>query len=118
MSLTATHLNEKFGIGDRVKVFQKIKEKGKFRSQVYEGLVIKIKGEGQGKTFTVRRIGVNQIGIERIFPLFSPVIEKITVTKKGTRGVKQAKIYYVRGKSAREIDKIYSRNSAKKASKK
>lgn len=118
MALTITHLNEKFGIGDRVKVFQKIKEKGKFRSQVFEGLVIKIKGEGQSKSFTVRRIGENQIGIERIFPINSPVIEKITTTKKGMHGVKQAKLYYVRGKSSREIDKIYSRATLKKTVKK
>ncbi len=116
MALTLTHASgTTFGIGDRVRVFQKIKEKDKFRSQVFEGLVIKIKGTPESKSFTVRRIGVNQIGIERIFPVDSPVIEKVEVSKRGVEGVKRAKLYYVRGKSTREIDKIYSRTALKKS---
>lgn len=113
MTLTVKHNNEKFGVGDRIRVYQKIKEKGKFRNQVFEGLVIKIKGEGDSKSFTVRRIGVNQIGIERIFPLNSPVIESIKVVKKGVEGIRRSKLYYVRNKSDRDIDKIYSRVSSK-----
>lgn len=107
MSLTLSHLDQTFGIGDRVRVVQKIKEKDKFRSQGYEGVVIKIKGDQGEKTFTVRRIGESQIGIERVFPIDSPAIEKIQVIKKGTQGVARAKLYYLRGKAAKSHEKIY-----------
>ena len=109
MALTLKHNEILFGIGDRVKVHQKIKEGEKNRIAAFEGMVIKIRGEGGRKMFTVRRIGEATIGIERIFPVDLPTIEKIEVIKKGTRGVKRAKLYYTRGKSTKEIDKIYSR---------
>ena len=109
MALKLTHKTIEFGIGDRVRVHQKIKEGEKFRVAVFEGMVIKIKGEPTRKMFTVRRIGEAAIGVERIFPLDLPSIEKIEVVKKGTRGVKRAKLYYTREKSTKEIDKIYSR---------
>ena len=113
MALTAVHNDVTFGVGDRIKVFQKIKEGEKTRSQAFEGMVIGIKGREENKSFTVRRIGVQQIGIERIFPLASPTIEKIMVLKKGTSGARHAKLYYTRDKSRREIEKIYSRTSKK-----
>ncbi len=112
MSLFAFLNDTKFGVGDRVKVFQKITEKEKTRSQVFEGIVIKIKGEGQNKTFTVRRIGANQIGIEKIFPLSSPTLEKIVVLKSGTSNIRRAKLYYLRNKAKREIDEIYMKKSS------
>lgn len=96
-------------MGDTVAVSQKIQEGEKTRTQVFEGMVIKIRGRGEGKSFTVRRIGAQKIGIERIFPLNSPIVEKVEVGRKGTRGVARAKLYYTREKSAREIEKIYSR---------
>ncbi len=98
-----------FGIGDKIRVTQKIEEGGKGRSQVFDGIVLAIKNRGENKSFTVRKIGEAGIFIERIFPLFSPTIEKIDVIKKGTSGVNRAKLYYIRGKSAKEIEKIYSR---------
>lgn len=107
------HKEVEFAVGDRVKVVQKIKEADKERSQVFEGLVIAIRGRGEDKSFTVRRVGEARIGIERIFPLSSPTIEKITIIKKGLVGVKRAKLYYVRKKTPREIEKIYSRVFAK-----
>lgn len=109
MALRITHNEIEFGIGDRVKVHQRIKEGEKSRVQIFDGIVISIKGRDENKMFTVRRIGEANIGIERIFPLSSPTLEKIEVTKKGTQGVNQAKIYYIREKAPREIDKIYSR---------
>lgn len=118
MALSTSHGKTTFGIGDRIKVVQKIKESGKTRSQTFEGQVIGIKGRDMNKSFTVRRIGVGQIGIERIYPLASPTIEKIEVVKKGLRGVRRAKLYYTRGKSRREIERIYSRASKKEAAKK
>lgn len=110
MALTAHHTEIKFSVGDRIKVTQRIKEGEKKRLQAFEGILLGIKGSKENTSITVRRIGEAQIGIERIFPLHSPTIEKIEVVKEGGRGVKQAKIYYVREKSKKEIEKIYSRN--------
>lgn len=113
MSIKATHKEVPFGVGDRIKVFQKVKEGDKVRSQIFEGMVLSIKGRDENRSFTVRRIGTGQIGIERIFPLFSPNIDKIQVTKKGVEGVRRAKLYYTRDISRREVEKIYSRSSGK-----
>lgn len=109
MALFATHNDSKFGVGDEVRVVQKIQDGEKSRTQVFPGTVMGIKGRGVNKMFTVRRIGAQNIGIERIFPLASPTIEKIEVVKSGTVGVKHSKLYYIREKSAREIEKIYAR---------
>jgi large subunit ribosomal protein L19 len=117
MALKAKHKETTFGVGDTVRVIQKIIEKEKSRTQAFEGVVIAIKGRGMGKTFTVRRIGVQQIGIERIFPIASPFIEKVEVVRHGMRGVRRAKLYYTRSKSRKEIEKIYSRASKKSKSK-
>lgn len=118
MALTAKHKEIEFGIGDRIRVIQKVKEGGKDRLQAFEGIVIRIKGREINKSFTVRRIGIQQVGIERIFPLASPMIEEIEIVKKGTRGVRRAKLYYIRGKSRREIEKIYSRSKKREETKK
>jgi len=96
-----------FSIGDTVKVFYKIVEGNKVRVQPYEGIVIAIKGKGDSKTFTVRRIGVGQVGIERIFPIKSPNIERITITKYGK--VRKAKLYYLREKIGKAATKIKER---------
>jgi len=117
MALRITHKEIEFGIGDRVRVSQRIKEGEKFRVAVFEGMVIKIRGVGGRKMFTVRRIGEAAIGIERIFPIDLPTIEKIEVVKKGTMGVNRAKLYYIREKSTKEIDKIYSRAKRRELSK-
>lgn len=117
MALRISHKTTEFGIGDRVKVFQKIKEGEKTRVAFFEGMVIKISGVTGRKTFTVRRIGEAMIGIERIFPIDLPTIEKIEVIKKGTMGTSKAKLYYTREKSTKEIDKIYSRAKRREESK-
>lgn len=89
--------------GNTVKVWQKIKEGDKTRLQAFEGLIIAHKhGCEPGATFTVRKIS-GGIGVERIFPLFSPNIEKVDLVKKSK--VRRAKLYYVRGKAAKEIRK-------------
>ena len=100
MAKQTKHGETTFNVGDQVKVFLKILEEGKERETVFSGLVIKIKGRGEEKTFTVRRIGAAQIGIERIFPLNSPWIKKIEVEKKGR--ARRAKLYYLRDKSPKE----------------
>ncbi|MBW2013307.1 MAG: 50S ribosomal protein L19 [Deltaproteobacteria bacterium] len=90
-----------FAAGDTVKVYVKIKEGEKERIQVFQGVVISKRGSGTGATFTVRKISYG-IGVERIFPLHSPAIDKIEVTTRGR--VRRSKIYYLRklrGKAAR-----------------
>ena len=87
--------------GDTVRVHVKIQERGKTRIQLFEGLVLAKKhGSEPGATFTVRKIS-NGVGIERIFPLYSPSIEKIEVVKRAR--VRQSKLYYIRTKVARDI---------------
>lgn len=87
--------------GYTVRVWQKIQEKGKTRLQAFEGLVLSRKhGKEPGATFTVRRV-VGGIGVEKIFPLYSPNIDRIEVTKKAR--VRRSKLYYVREKAAKEI---------------
>ena len=89
--------------GDTVKVYQKIQEKGKTRIQMFEGMVLARKhGKEAGATFTVRRVA-GGYGVEKIFPLYSPLIDKIEVTKRAK--VRRAKLYYVRRKAAKEISK-------------
>ena len=93
-------------IGDTIVVFQKIQEEKKMRAQSFEGVLIRIKGRGENKSFTVRKIGTGGIGIERIYPINSPWIEKIEVKRKGK--VRRAKLYYLRelkGKAARLKEK-------------
>ncbi len=90
-----------FKAGDTITVYYKIIEGDKTRTQAFKGEVIQRKGQGRTQTFTVRKIS-NGVGVERIFPLFSPNIEKIEVNKSGK--VRRAKIFYLRGlrgKSAR-----------------
>ncbi|MBL7036558.1 50S ribosomal protein L19 [Candidatus Microgenomates bacterium] len=99
-----------FGVGDRIRVYQKIKEGDKTRVAFFEGMVLGIKGIGERKNFLVRRIGEARIGIERIFPISSPTITEVKVIKKGTKGARRAKLYYTREKSPREIEAIYTRN--------
>ena len=87
--------------GQTVKVDVMIKEGEKSRIQVFEGIVIRVQGSGIGKTFTVRKIS-NGVGVERTFPIHSPLVDKITVVRTGK--VRRAKLYYLRqrsGKSAR-----------------
>lgn len=95
-----------FKAGDTVNVHYKIKEGDKVRIQQFQGVVIKIKGERLNKSFVVRKIA-SGVGVERIFPMFSPQIETVEVKKLGK--VRRAKLYYLRGltgKKARIREKI------------
>lgn len=86
--------------GDTVRVTQKIEEKGKYRLQVFEGLVLARKhGREAGGTFTVRRV-LSGVGVEKIFPLYSPMIDSVEIVKRAQ--VRRAKLYYIRDKVARE----------------
>ena len=97
----------KFNIGDTVRVHFRIVEGDKERTQVYEGVVIGRKGsEGPNATFTVRRVAFNE-GVERVFPLHSPRVVKVQVTREGR--ARRAKLYYLRdrvGKAARVKAKL------------
>jgi large subunit ribosomal protein L19 len=93
----------KLGIrpGDTVRVHQKVVEKGKTRLQVFEGLVLAVKhGTEAGATFTVRAT-LSGIGVEKIFPLYSPVIDKIDIVRRSK--VRRSKLYFIREKVAREV---------------
>ena len=103
-----------FGVGDTVKVFSKIVEGGKERLQGFEGVVIKRQGRKAIETFTVRRI-VQGIGVERIFPVNSPKVDKINVLRRGK--VRRAKLFYLRdriGSRATKIDEAEVKNAATK----
>jgi len=91
-----TFSKENFRVGDLVKVMQITKERDKEKTQVFEGKIIAVKGRAPNTTFTVRKIGVNNIGVERIFPLYSPTISKIVLKK--SMPAKKAKLYYLRSK--------------------
>ncbi|MCR4849974.1 MAG: 50S ribosomal protein L19 [Lachnospiraceae bacterium] len=93
-------INE-FNVGDTVKVHGKIKEGNRERIQIYEGTVIKIQGTGARQTFTVRKTS-NGVGVEKTWPLYSPLVEKVEVVRKGK--VRRAKLFYLRdrvGKAAK-----------------
>ena len=87
--------------GDTVRVLQKIKEGGKTRNQAFEGMLIAMKhGKENGGTFTVRKV-IDEVGVERIFPLYSPAIASIEVTKRAK--TRRSKLYYIREKATKEL---------------
>src|SRR5574343_1160368 len=93
-----------FRSGDLVRVWQKIEEdKGKFRLQAFEGIVLATKhGSEAGATFTVRKV-VDGVGVERIFPLYSPMIDEVELIRRSK--VRRAKLYFIREKATKEIRK-------------
>lgn len=115
MAITTLHKETNFGVGDVIRVHQRLTESGsdKSRIQIFEGTVIAIRGRDAGKSVVVRRIGAQNIGMEMIFPLMAPTIEKIEVSRSGVKGSRHAKLYFTREKSRREIEKIYSRTHKK-----
>ena len=95
-----------FNVGDTVRVHTRVKEGGKERVQIFEGIVIAKNGTGINESFTVRKISYN-VGVERVFPLHSPLITKIDVIRRGD--VRRAKLYYIRkrvGKSQSVKEKV------------
>ncbi len=94
-----------FSAGDTITVYYEIKEGQKTRTQFYKGVVIQIKGSGVSKTFTIRKMS-GTVGVEKIFPINMPAIQKVEINKKGS--VRRARIYYFRnltGKKARIKEK-------------
>ena len=103
-----------FAPGDTVKVNVKVKEGERERIQAYEGVCIARKGGGLNESFTVRKISFGE-GVERVFPVHSPMIDSIDVVRRGK--VRRAKLYYLRdrrGKSARIAEKVDKRAKVKK----
>ncbi len=100
-SLVEVKLNPEIPVlapGDTVKVSTKVVEGDKERTQLFQGVVIKVRHGGAGANFTVRRIAYG-VGVERTFPLYSPYVEKVEITRYGK--VRRAKLYYLRGRSGR-----------------
>ena len=96
-----------FSAGDTITVYYEIREGEKTRTQFFKGVVIQIKGTGLAKTFTIRKMS-GTVGVERIFPMNLPALQKIEVNKRGS--VRRARIYYFReltGKKARIKEKKY-----------
>lgn len=91
-----------FQAGDTVRVWSKIKdEKGKFRTQAFEGIVLARKhGTTAGATFTIRKIA-STIGVERIFPLYSPMVDKVELVRKSR--ARRSKLYYIRTKAVKDV---------------
>ena len=87
-----------FKPGDTLKVYVKIQEGNKTRIQMYEGVCIARRGKGIGESFTVRKISY-QVGVERVFPLHSPIIDRIEVARRGK--VRRTKLHYLRGLSGK-----------------
>ncbi|MDR0463095.1 MAG: 50S ribosomal protein L19 [Pseudomonadales bacterium] len=116
----AQYLNyneDQISIGDTVRVHQEIVEGAKKRIQIFEGIMIAISGMETGKSFIVRKIGANNVGVEKIFPVNLPSIKKIEIKRRGQ--VRRGKLYYLRnkiGKSATKVkEKEIQRTPAKAA---
>lgn len=90
-------------VGDQVEVHTLVREKNRTRVQIFKGLIIAIKGSGTRKTFTVRKISMG-VGVEKIFPLHSPNIQKIVITRKGN--VSRSKLYYLRERIGKKALKV------------
>ena len=107
-----------FRVGDAIIVAQKIKEGDKERLQMFEGDVIAYRRHGIATTFTIRRIGANNVAVERVFPYYSPLIDSVQFVRRGK--VRRAKLFYMRdriGRAARVKEKIVRKDHSAKATK-
>lgn len=101
-----------FRAGDTVRVGVKVKEGNRERVQNYEGVVIARSNRGMGSNFTVRKMSFGE-GVERVFPLYSPIVESINVVRRGV--VRRAKLYYLRGRTGKSARIVERKMSAPKA---
>jgi len=115
MSQYLTFQDQTVAVGDTIAVHQKIIEGSKVRTQIFEGLVIAIKGREAGRSMTVRKIGAGAIGVEKILPIHLPSIEKIVVKRHGQ--IKRAKLYYLRDRLGKAASKIKEKSTYLKADK-
>lgn len=108
-----------FNVGDAIAVSLRIREGGKERLQVFEGDVIAMHANGASSTFIIRKIGANSIPVERVFPVYSPLIESIKFVRNGK--VRRAKLFYMRdriGKAARVQEKVLTKEQKERMRKK
>ncbi|MEA2056833.1 MAG: 50S ribosomal protein L19 [Patescibacteria group bacterium] len=115
MALSFKHQETKINVGDTVRVHQEISEGDKKRIQIFEGIVIAIKNRGRNKSFTVRKIGANSIGVEKIYPVFMPAIKKIEVKRRGK--VRRSKLYYLRDKKGKSATRVKEKEEYSKKKK-
>ncbi len=112
MSQFCTFNDITIATGDSVRISQEISEGDKKRLQMFDGIVIAIKNSGAGKSFTVRKIASNGIGVEKIFPLALPSIKKIEVKRAGK--VRRSKLYYLRDRIGKAATRIKEADSLQK----
>lgn len=115
MAQNFIHQDQTISVGETVRVHQEISEGSKKRIQVFEGIVIAISNREAGKTFTVRKIGANSIGVEKIFPVLLASIKKIEVKRKGS--VRRSKLYYLRDKIGKAATRVKEKTTFAKAKK-
>lgn len=96
MEVAINYKNSGFKVGDIVRITTKDPQENKVHANAFEGVVIAMRGEGENKTFTVRKLSYDKISVERIFPLISPYIQNVKVVK--STNVRRAKLYYLRNK--------------------
>jgi len=103
-----TYKDQIISVGDRVSVKLQVKEDDKSRIQVFEGLIIGVKGSQENKSFTIRKIGAGNIGVERIIPLMSPNLDSIEIKSKGK--VRRAKLTYLKDRIGRLALRVKEKN--------
>jgi large subunit ribosomal protein L19 len=109
MSQSFTYQDIEINVGDTIRVHQKIQEGKKSRIQIFEGIVIAVKNRLENKSFTVRKIAVGGIGVEKIFSVMMPSIDKIEVKRKGD--VRRAKLYYLRDRVGKAANKVKEKSA-------
>ena len=110
MAQHTAYQDQTISAGDTVRIHQEISEGDKTRIQVYEGIVIALKNRGAGQTMTVRKIGANSIGVEKIFPLALSSIKKIEIKRKGN--VRRSKLYFLRERIGKAATRIREKTQA------
>jgi large subunit ribosomal protein L19 len=104
MAQYLTYNDQTISVGDTIRIHQRIVEEKKTRIQIFEGVVIAIRGRENGKSFIVRKIAAGSIGVEKIFPVNLPSIEKIELKRQGQ--VNRSKLYYLRERVGKAASKI------------
>lgn len=109
MARSITIKDTECSVGDQVKIHYAIQDKDKKKNQIFEGIILDIRGRETNKMFTVRKMTKSNIGVERIFPVISPFIEKIEVAKKGS--TRRSNVKYIRTRSRKDIKEKLYRNA-------
>ncbi len=105
--------NTTVNVGDTVRVHQKVSEGEKSRTQIFEGIIIAIQGSTSGTSFTVRRVGVAGVGIEKIIPVNTPDLVKVEIKSKGH--VRRAKLYYLRNRVGKAATRVAEKKTVAQA---